>query len=361
MTMTYRHQGARVVAVVFVALASLLLAAEPASAHGRGSDATNFDSRIVDTPGLPDVTWRVYGGDEYLSVTNMGEQELIVLGYEGEPYLRVGPDGVWRNRNSPATYLNEDRYAQTTVPPGATAEAEPDWQRIAEDSSHYWHDHRIHWMAPVLPPQVREGPAEAQVVQPYTVPFLVDGEQFEISGELWWVPGPPAWPWIALGVLLSLPALAGLRARDRDGALAGLARPAAAVLGAVALVNVIHLVDDVAAAPSPLANTALSAVQTALFLGIGLFGAVRGWQAGDGAFTALGVGSGAVVLGQGVLYAPVLGSSQLTSVFPEVIGRIAIGWSIGQALPVGIVAIAGTRRMLPDEPAEPMEPEAVTH
>lgn len=338
--------------------ASLLVLTSPAAAHGRGSDATNFDSRLLNTPDLDAVSWGVQGSDEYLSVTNTSGSELVVLGYEGEPYLRVGPEGVWRNRNSPATYLNEDRYAQTTVPSHADPEAEPDWERISDGSDHYWHDHRIHWMAPVVPPQVRDNPTDAQVVQDWTVPFVVEGEQYEVAGELWWVPAPPAWPWVVLGVLLSLPALAGVRASDREDGLRLLVRPAAAVLGVVALLNVIHLVDDVAAAPAPLPNTLLAAVQTAMFLGIGLFGAVRGWQAGDGAFTALGVGSGAVLIGQGILYAPVLASSQLTSVFPEVLGRLAIGWSIGQALPVGLVAVLGTRRLMPDEPAEPFEAEA---
>lgn len=345
----------RIAALALGTMVALLLLAGPASAHGRGSDATNFDSRIVDTPDVPGVTWRIHGGDEYLSVTNAGDAEIVVLGYDGEPYLRVGPDGVWRNTHSPATYVNQDRYTASTLDPRADPDAEPDWEQISGDSSYYWHDHRMHWMAPVLPPLVREGPAESQLVQPWTVPFVVDGQELELTGELWWVPGPSPWPWIGLGLVLSLPALAGLRIRGGNGSFTQLARPAAAVLGAVALLNVIHLVDDLLAGPAPLPDMALAAVQTALFLAVGIFGAVRGWQAGEGAFTALGVGSGALLIGQGILYAPVLGSSQLTSVFPDVLARLAIGWSIAQALPVGIVAVIGTRRMMPEEPAEPTE------
>ena len=50
-----------------------------------------------------------------------------MLGYQDEPYLRVGPDGVFENRRSPAVYLNANRRGSTAVPRSADPDAEPDW------------------------------------------------------------------------------------------------------------------------------------------------------------------------------------------------------------------------------------------
>lgn len=353
--MTVRRSLVLLLATVGLLVGTL---AGPAAAHGRGSDATNFSSRMLSTPDLPGVTWRIYGGDEFLSVTNESDTELVVLDYENEPYLRVGPDGVFENRNSPATYTNSDRYGVTTPPASIDPGGEPDWVQVSSGSTYAWHDHRIHWMSPLVPPAVQENDgAETVVFDRWVVPVTVGGETEEVIGELRWVPGPSPWPWLAGALVLTLPALAGLRtAPVGEERWPGLARPAAVLLAVLAVANLTHLVDDLFAAPLPLGTKLLAASQTVLFIALVGFGALRAWQARDGAFTALGVGSAALLIGQGLLYLSVLTASQTSSLFPHDLARAIVALSLVQALPVGIVAVIGTRRLLP--PAR--EPESDT-
>ncbi len=337
--------------------------AGPAAAHGRGSDATNYRSQVTSEPDVPGVSWQVYGSDEFLSVTNASDAELTVLGYEGEPYLRVGPEGVFENRASAATYQNTDRYANVgELPEDVGANEEPRWQQVSDANSYLWHDHRAHWMSQNLPPSVTD-PNSETVVQQWEVPFTIDGRERIVSGELRWIPAPSAGVWLAVALLLTAPALLGLRSlrsspddHPDDPWITALARPAAVVLGAVALLNLTHLVDDLFAVPLPGPTKALAAAQTALFIGIGAFGALRGWQGRDGAFTALGVGAGAILIGQGVLYVSVLTTSQAATLFPEVAARLVVALSIVQALPVGAVAVIGNRRLA--AAAQPARSEA---
>jgi hypothetical protein len=347
---------AGVLVSVTVALLLVVLAA-PAHAHGRGSDATNYHSSITAAPELPGITWEIYGGDELLGVTNDSDVELVVYGYEVagelEEYARVGPEGVFVNTNARATYENTDRYAQVTIPTAAQIGGEPDWEQVSSGTSFAWHDHRMHWMAR-NPPRALTDPSVATVVFPeWEIPFRYDGADRALTGQLVWVPGPSPWPYLAVGLLLVLPALAGLGTRPVDGRWPGLVRPAAVVLALVVAVNLTHLVDDLFYAPFDVATRAVAAVQTVLFLGIGAFGAVRAWQARDGAFTALGVGAGAVLVGQGLLYISVLGASQNASLLPELVSRTVVAVSLAQALPLAVVAVLGTRALLPppDEPA----------
>jgi hypothetical protein len=341
----------RAAALMVLVVLLLPLAAAPASAHGRGSDASNFQSTVTGDPQIPGAVWEVYGGDELLSLESP-DHEVMVLGYSDEPYLRVGPDGVFRNENSPATYLNEDRY-RIDLPSGVTADPDrqPAWEHLGDHPSYAWHDHRVHLMTTALPSQVAEDPGTRHLVQSWSVPVVVDGQELAVEGELAWVPGPSPWPWLLAGLLLTLPALIGVRAQD----LRRLVRPAALTLGLVALVNVTRVVDDVFAMPMPAATIAFAVVQTVLFLVIGSLGAVKAWRGGDGAFTALAVGSASILVGQGLLYLSVLSASQLTSVFPDGLGRLTVAVSLAQALTVGAVAVIGNRRMMPsadDTPAE---------
>lgn len=347
----------RCVALTSVTLLALSALATPAAAHGRGSDATNYSSVITATPDLPGLTWEIHNGDEFLSVENTSDQEVVIGGYSNEPYLRIGPEGVFENRLSEAVYLNADRYGAVEVPDFADRTAEPQWVRVADGPAYAWHDHRIHWMSTALPQVVAPDPSVQTEVFPdgWTVPFTHGGDAYEVAGDLTWVPPTAPWPWLLGALVLTSAALIGLRtspsSEDRWPALA---RPAAVVLGAVTLLNVTNLVDDLFASPVPITTQLLPAAQTLLFLVIAAFGAIRGWQAGTGAFTALGVGAGALFIGQGVLYLSVLSSSQSASVFPIWVSRAAVAASIAQVIPLGIVTVIGTRRLLPpleDEPA----------
>jgi hypothetical protein len=44
---------------------------------------------------------------------------------------RFSPDGVYRNQNSPVTYLNQDRYANVKLPKNANVKAQPHWIKVS--------------------------------------------------------------------------------------------------------------------------------------------------------------------------------------------------------------------------------------
>ena len=357
---------ARAAALGLITFVVMLSFATPVAAHGRGTESTNFRSRITAAPEIPGVTWSIYGGDQYLAVHNTTDTEVIVEGYEGEPYARIGPEGVLVNLASEATYVNEDRYAQVAVPAEVGRDFEPRWDTVFEEPTFAWHDHRIHWMSAQLPPAVTD-PSERVTVPmgteesgEWSVPFTHGDDTYEVRGVLEWVPPPSPVPWLGLALVLTLPALLGLRnassgppsvqtaTSDSTGVqrwVRSVVSPAAVVLGAVSLLNLTHLVDDLVAVPLPLTSVLVSAVQTTLFIALGVFGAVVAYRGRDGAFTALGVGSLGILVGQGLLYVDVLRYSQSASVFPAWSAMLIVALSLMQALPVGTVAFIGNRRL----------------
>lgn len=348
--------AAALLVTVLVSVALLVADATPALAHGRASDTTNYSSRITRAPDLPGVRWKIYNGDEFLGVENTSQTELAVPGYiPGDQFLRIGPEGVFVNRNSEAYYLNQDRYSRITPPAEVGPDAKPDWVKVSAAPRYAWHDHRIHWMSPVLPPQIRD-PGQLTRISSWQVPFAYGGQQHELGGELLWVPGPSPWPWLLAALpVVAIPALLGLRSKPQSGGWPGLIRPAAATLGVITVANLAHLVDDLTATPVPWTSSAFAAGQTAVFIGIALFCAVRAWRADDGAFAALGIGSGALLVGQGLLYFPVLSASHSATVFPLALTRAVVAASIVQALPLGFIAVRGNDRQL----AEPAIAESV--
>ena len=69
-----------------------------------------------------------------------------VLGYDGEPYLSVRPDGVYENVHSPAVYLNATLAGTATLPPEADATLPPSWRKVSSSPVARWHDARTHWL-----------------------------------------------------------------------------------------------------------------------------------------------------------------------------------------------------------------------
>src|SRR5205085_7932947 len=92
-----------------------LLAAPPAEAHTvTGVSPTNYRSEVLGVnPRLPGVSVHLLDLGNRVELVNQGAVDVIVLGYQGEPYLRVGRAGVFENRSSPAGAWNRGTAAST--------------------------------------------------------------------------------------------------------------------------------------------------------------------------------------------------------------------------------------------------------
>ncbi|WP_249715023.1 hypothetical protein [Rhizomonospora bruguierae] len=205
--MTPRRWAGAALAGVALALAL----AGPAQAHGADApDATNYRTAVTGiTPALPGLTVRTIEAGARLELTNRSGRTIEVLGYSGEPYLELRPDGVYENVHSPATYLNLTLAGDTPLPPAADPTAPPQWRRTGDGPSVRWHDHRANWMNSADPPNVRAAPNRPHRVQEWSVPLRDGVTPMEIKGTLDWLPPPQASLWWA-GVLLAAAALAGL-------------------------------------------------------------------------------------------------------------------------------------------------------
>lgn len=255
-----------------VAILVLLLPAQLASADpARPTHYRSSVSALVDSSGAPvaGVRAEVLGGDAYLVLSVTAAEQVEVPGYEGEPYLRFDGDGrVEVNVRSPARWLNDARFGalDVEVPPTADPEAAPEWETVATAGRYAWHDHRIHFMSPILPLDVDPSAGTAQEVFAWEVPLVVDGAPARIEGTLRWQPGPPAVVPIGLAVL-TLAASVGLGLRG--------ARPRGVGVVGVGLVALAAgVVATVSSPPGGQAEPALI-VLPAVAVGAGLVGRLR--------------------------------------------------------------------------------------
>jgi LPXTG-motif cell wall-anchored protein len=187
-----------------VAVCALLVPVSVASAHGGNP---NYRS-IIDgvTPTTPDVEFQVLDYDSYMQVIDQGGHEVVIDGYRGEPYARILEDGtVEVNQRSPATYLNDSRFAVERVPPIADPTAPPQWKQVSDSGTFIWHDHRMHYMSESTPPQITDKGQKTKVFD-YAIPISVDGRKGDIDGTLWWVgeAGTSTTPFIVVGVVIVL-------------------------------------------------------------------------------------------------------------------------------------------------------------
>lgn len=193
---------------VLAASAALLLVAAPAAPAHEGNP--NYRSEITAVrPATDGLNVQVLNFDDSLRLTNRSGKHLLVMGYEDEPYARIGADGtVELNRNSTAYYLNDDRFAEAEVPAALDPNDPPQWERIDGSGTLTWHDHRMHWMSETLPPQVADESTETKIFD-YSIPIEVGGRPGEIAGTLTWVGkggGFPIAPFAGLGVVALLAA-----------------------------------------------------------------------------------------------------------------------------------------------------------
>jgi hypothetical protein len=296
--------------------------ATPAFAHaGDAPDATSYRTTITGfSPPSSGITVRTVEAGARLELSNSTGRTIEVLGYSGEPYLEVRPDGTYQNVNSPATYLNATLTGDNPVPASADPTAPPSWRRVSSSTSVRWHDQRTHWLSPGLPPAAAADPAREHRLRDWIVPLRDQARTFELRGTLDWVPPPVAWLWWAGATLLALAvtALAArwFRAAGPVALIAGLTTlwygvtkmldglPVSLVLAVTALVTLATgVVASRRPAPFPVA---LSGALLAVFGGFAEIGVFRAavvpaagpaWLARTAVLIAMAAGLGMAVAG----------------------------------------------------------------
>ncbi len=215
---------------VLALLLALVALAPTAAAQSTSSESGNpindqgssyhFRSYITGVePSAPGLSIQVLQFADRLELINHTGKTVTVYGYEGEPYAQVLADGTVRvNTHSPAFYLNQAFYANVTVPPYATPTATPQWTVIDSTGRLEWHDHRIHWMSPVVPPEVKDQGKRTKIFN-WKVPISIGATPGNVQGELFWVPEAgsktPTAAIAALAVLIVLSVIFVLYVRRR--------------------------------------------------------------------------------------------------------------------------------------------------
>lgn len=344
--------------VVLAGIVAVLSLAGPAVAHVGGDVAgSDFDGRITSvSPEVPGVTVRILQfGDEF-EVVNTTGTDVEIPGYSDEPYLRIGPDGVWRNSRSPATYLNLDRYGGADVPDSADADAEPEWVQVSTQSQYVWHDHRTHWMSEgQLPPQVAADPDRAHVVSRWVVPMSHGGTAIEVAGVLTWEPPPSPWVvWPAHLALVAVAVAAGLLARD--------ARPLGGLLllgGAAALVHALATPEppaSIASHAGAIASALLPALTAVLVAVLGARAAWRGRGSMAGLFAVV---LGWLLLVQGLPDVDVMWSANVLAAGPDLLARVVVALLLGLGAGLVLGGIAAVRRFRETAGRASAEPQPV--
>jgi len=180
---------------LLLALAVVALDAAPAAAHGiGGAQPTNARTRVLSiTPAVVGLHVEVVENGRRVEMRNDTRGDVVVSGYDGEPYLRIGPNGTYENRRSPAVYLNRTSTPPAHVPASYDAAAPPQWVKVSDASHARWHDHRAHPMAAGAFPTSR-----------WSIPLSVDGRPVVVAGDMAWVEPGAWWPWLLLTLALAL-------------------------------------------------------------------------------------------------------------------------------------------------------------
>lgn len=282
---------ARRVAVIVTCIAgAAVLGAPPAAAHdavGAGTPSSNYRARISSGPNIAGVTFRTTEATTNVELTNTSDTDVTVLDYRSQPYLRIGPDGVFQNTDSEATYLNRSPDLDTAVPDEAGS-GTPRWRKISDGRTARWHDHRTHWMTSD-PPAVQAEPDTIHVVAGWRIPVESGGDIDDFTGVIEWIPPPSPLPWITLGALAAATTAALLFVYRRVGLVV--------LAGITAAGYTVHLVgvwgDSAEPALEKLPILALPVLVVALYLAAT---AVNGRSERDAAALALGAAGTSAIL-----------------------------------------------------------------
>ncbi len=289
-----------------------LIGAGPASAHLRSGTVAVDYRASVSAPLTRAYSAQIYQSDHGLSLTLRAGHSVVVLGYLGEPVMRLDGAGLWVNDASPtarAIHLVEKRHAVDS--------SAPRWRLQRGRHAVVWHDARVQGLPPGLSAGV------------WKVPLIVDGHPSILEGRLRRFPDPPLWLWLA--------ALAGGLAagtlplsRHRRDAV----RPWALVLALVAAGagTVVALAFALDAYASP--GTWIVGVDVVIFLAVGV---ALIWRGPPHFHVAAAMWVGLVSVALGLLDGAVFLHAIVLAVLPGTVMRLLVLTTIGAGASAAIL------------------------
>jgi len=278
-----------------VALFAFVTLAAPAgaAAHLRSS-VTAVDYRASVVSHNVDVKARVYESDRALSVTAEPGHTVVILGYLGEPFVRLAEGRVTVNAAS-----------LTAAGLGLLKGSRPGkgWRLRSRSLTFVWHDRRLRG----LPAGVDR--------KSWTIPLRVDGRPTRLTGVLTRVARPPVWPWIVLA-LPFVAAAAFLLVRRRT-----LAPVAAVVFGVTASAGMLATAAGFALDSYSSGGKWVAAANELVFVLVGIAFVARGSPAARG---IAGGALGFLGLGVGLSTIPVLLHGIVLSLLPSTLARLTV-------------------------------------
>ncbi len=205
--MSLRCQYRRIAGVLIIIVAALALPAT-ASAHGPiDPAASSYRARIEQLPA--GMQAQVIDGDLRMWLRVDPSRTVVVLDYQGAPYLRFSRGGVQVNEASAMYYLNQ---VPPQIPPtNLGPQTRPQWHRVSSGHAYGWHDGRLHALAATA---LAPG---ATYVGRWRIPLRVDGAAAAITGGLYFAASPSiVWFWPILVTLACALAVLRLRRAELD-------------------------------------------------------------------------------------------------------------------------------------------------
>jgi hypothetical protein len=312
-----------------LALAALVVGAGPAEAHGGprlGVSPTDWVSSIAGVePAIPGVAFSLGDNGQYLSVHVTGGADLTLMGYVGEPFMRVTAHGVWTNQRSSTTWaVVGPRHRR---PSDLDDRAAPRWKLVARTGRWRWHDLRTHTTSP-SPASDGHGSSNGPREQPWAVPLLVDNRQALLIGRLVWVPGPSPLPGLIV-LLCSLVLVASL------GVLRRWRLPLVVATSGLVAVDAAHLVGSVTGSIGIGMGYLVVMAEVLLVLLAFAIAIARGVATTAG-LAAVAVISSLLFCEEALPSLAVLWSSQAVTVLPVSVDRVLVATIAGGS--VGLVA-----------------------
>jgi hypothetical protein len=116
-----------------------------------------------------------------LMMQSSSPQPLLVIGADGEPFLRIGPRGVEANLHSP-TWWASGRGSADPDEAAVDPNADPQWQRVSHSPRFSWIELRAQGGLPATED------SSGTTTQAWQVPLRLGDEPFVITGEATWEP-----------------------------------------------------------------------------------------------------------------------------------------------------------------------------